>query len=66
MLLGWGPLAAALGVLTLWQLVVAFGVGLLTLLFNVAYQAFLPNVVPAARLADGNGKLSASQSVAEE
>ncbi len=65
-LLGWVPLAAALGVLTLWQLVaVAFGVGLLTLVFNVAYQAFLPSVVPAARLADGNGKLSASQSVAE-
>jgi MFS family permease len=66
LLLGWVPAAAALGVLALWQLiVVAFGVGLLTLLFNVAYQAFLPNVVPAARLADGNGKLSASQSVAE-
>jgi MFS family permease len=65
-LLGWVPLAAALGVLMLWQLVVvAFGVGLLTLLFNVAYLAFLPSVVPAARLADGNGKLSASQSVAE-
>jgi MFS family permease len=65
-LLGWIPFAAALGVLALWQLiVVAFGVGLLTLLFNVAYQAFLPNVVPTARLADGNGKLSASQSVAE-
>ena len=65
-LLAWVPIAAALGVLALWQLVVvAFGVGLLTLLFNVAYQAFLPNVVPAARLADGNGKLSASQSVAE-
>jgi MFS family permease len=66
MLLGWIPVAAVLGVLALWQLiVVAFGVGLLTLLFNVAYQAFLPNVVPAARLADSNGKLSASQSVAE-
>lgn len=65
-LLGWIPFAAAIGVLALWQLIiVAFGVGLLTLLFNVAYQAFLPNVVPAARLADGNGKLSASQSVAE-
>ncbi len=65
-LLGWIPIAAVLGVLALWQLiVVAFGVGLLTLLFNVAYQAFLPNVVPNARLADGNGKLSASQSVAE-
>ncbi len=65
-LLGWVPVAAVLGVLALWQLVVvAFGVGLLTLLFNVAYQAFLPNVIPATRLADGNGKLSASQSVAE-
>jgi len=65
-LLGWIPIGAALGVLALWQLlVVALGVGLLTLLFNVAYQAFLPNVVPAARLADSNGKLSASQSVAE-
>jgi len=65
-LLGWIPLAAVLGVLDVWQLAgVAFLVGLLSLLFNVAYQAFLPSVVVDDQLGDGNGKLAASQSVAE-
>jgi MFS family permease len=66
LLLAWIPLGALLGVLSFWHLVViAFGVGALTLLFNVSYQAFLPNVIPAERLAEGNSKLGASQSAAE-
>ncbi len=66
LLLAWIPLAAVLGVLDVWQLVaVAFGIGTLSLLFNVAYQAFLPAIVPDEQLGDGNGKLAASQSVAE-
>ncbi len=46
-------------------IVVGGGMGILTLTFNVAHQAFLPNVVETRSLADGNGKLEASQSVAE-
>ncbi len=66
MLLGWIPLGVLLGVLAFWQLlVIAFGVGALTLLFNVAYQAFLPSVVPTDRLARSNARLGASQSAAE-
>jgi MFS family permease len=60
------PIAALAGVLAIWQLVlVSFGIGSLSLLFNIAYQAFLPSVVDPEQLADGNGKLAASQSVAE-
>jgi MFS family permease len=60
------PIASLAGVLTVWQLyLVSFGIGTLSLVFNIAYQAFLPSVVEPERLADGNGKLAASQSVAE-
>lgn len=66
LLLAWIPLGVVLGVLAFWHLVViAFGVGVLTLLFNVAYQAFLPNLIAVQRLAEGNSKLGASQSAAE-
>jgi len=65
-LMAWIPSAPRPPPLAYWHLVVvAFGVGALSLLFNVAYQAYLPNVVRADRLADGNAKLSASQSVAK-
>jgi MFS family permease len=65
-LLSWIPIGAWLGVLALWHLlVIGFGVGALTMLFTVAYQAFLPNVIQPEQLNDGNGKLTASQSVAE-
>ena len=65
-LLAWVPIAAVTGVLAVWQLVVvSFGIGSLSLLFNIAYQAFLPSVVGPEDLADGNSKLAASQSVAE-
>ncbi|MCA1846196.1 MAG: MFS transporter, partial [Actinobacteria bacterium] len=60
------PVAAAAGVLTIGQLIlVSFVIGSLSLVFNVAYQAFLPSVVHRDQLAEGNGKLAASQSVAE-
>lgn len=55
------PLAWALGVLTIAQLVVvALLSGVLTVFFNVADTAFLPAVLEADRLADGNGLLQAS------
>jgi MFS family permease len=66
LLLGSIPLAAVLGALGLEQLyVVAFGVSLLTLLFDVAYQAHLPTLVRREHLVEGNSKLAASASVAE-
>lgn len=60
------PVAAAAGVLSFSQLlVVAAGMGLCAQVFNVAHQTLLPDVIEAADLAEGNGKLEASQSAAE-
>jgi MFS family permease len=57
------PVCYLLGILGLWLMVlVAFSVGVLTALFNVAFPAFLPSVVRESQLGDGNAKLSASQS----
>lgn len=65
LLIGSVPLAAVLHVLTIWQLiVVGGGVNLLTSLFNVAYQSFLPNVVATTSLGDANSMLEASSSAA--
>lgn len=55
------PVAAVLHVLSVAQLIaVGFGLGLLGVVFDVAYPAFLPSVVPAERLVEGNGLLEAS------
>ncbi len=55
------PLAYAGGVLTVGQLIaVAFGISVGTVIFDTAYPAFLPSVVPAHRLVEGNGILEAS------
>lgn len=60
------PLAALLGVLRIEQLyVVALLAGVLTVLFDVAYQAYLPVLVGRAALVEGNSRLTASASVAE-
>src|SRR5215467_14113937 len=45
--------------------VIAFLVGILTVPFDVAYQAFLPSLVTSDSLADANSKLEASRSVAQ-
>ncbi len=59
------PAAWALDVLTLGYLaLVAFAVGVLTVIFDVGYPAFLPSVVSRERLVDGNGALAASESAA--
>jgi MFS family permease len=66
LLLGSIPVAALLGLLRIEQLyLVAFLVGILTVFFDVAYQAFLPALVPRARLVEGNSKLEASRSIAQ-
>jgi len=60
------PAAMAIGLRRIEVLyVVAFATGLLTLVFDVAYQAFLPALVPAARLVNGNGRLETSRASAQ-
>jgi MFS family permease len=60
------PVAHAFGALTIWQLyAVGFLVGSLTVFFDVAYQSYLPSLVGAAHLVDGNGKLEISRSAAQ-
>jgi MFS family permease len=65
-LLGSIPVAALVGALRLPQLyVVAFLAGVCTLVFEVAYHAVLPTLVPSAQLVEGNSKLELSRSAAE-
>ncbi len=60
------PLAAALGRLQLAQLyLIAFLSGVAALVFVVAYQAFLPTIVPRDQLLAGNGALRASEATAQ-
>jgi MFS family permease len=60
------PIVAAVGSLTIGQLyVVGFLVGTLTVLFDVAYQSYLPSLVSRDRLVDGNSKLEVSRSAAQ-
>lgn len=52
------PLAYAVGHLTLAQLyVVGFLVGIHTVFFDVAYQAYLPQIIDRETLVEGNSKL---------
>ncbi|HEY3060660.1 MAG TPA: MFS transporter [Chloroflexota bacterium] len=63
LLLGSIPLAALLGVLAMAQLyVVAVLIGALTLVFGVAYMAYLPALVPSTRLIEANSRLEVSRS----
>ena len=60
------PIAAALGVLTIWQLyVVGFVNGAMTVFFDVADQSFLPTILERDELVEGNAKLQISQSSAQ-
>jgi predicted MFS family arabinose efflux permease len=59
------PITWWLGGLTMPQLIgTAFGVGLATVFFEVAYGSYLPSLVGREHLMEGNAKLQASQSVA--
>src|SRR5206468_4555968 len=63
-LLGTVPLAWALGVLSMPQLlVVALLAGTLTVFFDVAYQSYLPHLVGVEHLVEGNAKLEAVRGV---
>ena len=60
------PLAAMLGGLRIELLyAVAFLTGVLTVFFDVAYQAYLPALVGRAQLVEGNSKLETSRSLAQ-
>jgi MFS family permease len=60
------PVAWWLGVLTLPHLVVvALLVGAATVMFDIAYQSYLPALVGREQLVEGNSKLEASRAVAE-
>lgn len=62
---GWIPVAAALGVLTVWQVYLVVAVaGVLTVFFDVARQSYLPRLVAPTDLVEGNTKLAANASVA--
>ncbi len=64
--IGTVPLAAALGGLDLAQLfAVALITGLATVVFQVAYQAYLPALVDAGELPEANAKLQGTHAVAE-
>jgi MFS family permease len=59
------PVLASLEVLRIQHLYgIAFAIGVLTVLFDVAYQSYLPSLVDRGQLVEGNSKLQASASVA--
>ena len=59
------PISYALGLLSIPQLViVGLLLGTLTVFFDVAYQAYLPSLIPKEDLVEGNSKLEISRSAA--
>ncbi|MBX9601645.1 MAG: MFS transporter [Bryobacteraceae bacterium] len=66
LLVGSIPAAAVAGVLTLFQLyVVAALAGVLTVIFQVAYHAYVPWLVHREELLEANSKLALTNSIAE-
>jgi MFS family permease len=64
-LIGSLPLSAAFDALTIGQLfAVALATGLATVIFQVAYQSYLPALIERDDLAEGNAKLQGTQAVA--
>lgn len=60
------PLLALFDTLSMSVLyVVAAGVSVLTVFFDVAYRSILPSILPPEEILEGNARLSASASVAE-
>jgi len=60
------PVAARYGQISFFHLgLVLFGVGTLTVIFEVAHYAYVPALVKRAGLVDSNSKLQVSHSVAE-
>jgi MFS family permease len=64
--LGSVPLVAAFSDVSIWQLyAVGFATGLGTVFFDVAYQSYLPTLIEAGDLVEGNAKLELSRSAAQ-
>ena len=64
--LGTIPIAFAAGALTIWQLyLVGFATGIMTVFFDVADQSYLPSLLEADQLVEGNSKLQVSVSAAQ-
>jgi MFS family permease len=60
------PIAAVSGALAMWQLyLISFLASILTVFFEIAYQAILPELVDRSRLAEGNSRLEVSRSAAQ-
>jgi MFS family permease len=60
------PIAFAAGTLTIWQLyLVGFVTGIMTVFFDVADQSYLPSLLEADQLVEGNSKLQVSVSAAQ-
>lgn len=60
------PIAWAMGALSMEFLyAAAIGIGIASVLFDIAYQAFLPAIVERDRLVDGNAKLELTRTAAE-
>ena len=66
LLLGLIPLLALMGWLRIQYLIaITFLVGTLSVFFQLTYASYLPSLVRRDQLAEGNGKLTASESIAE-
>ena len=66
LVLGSIPLVGFTGHIRIEQLyIVALLASMLSILFDVGYESYLPAVVPADRLIEANSKVAASMSVAE-
>jgi predicted MFS family arabinose efflux permease len=64
--LGIIPLAAMLHRLTIGDLyLVALGSSILTVLFDVSYQAYLPSLIARANILTGNSRLALTESIAQ-
>jgi predicted MFS family arabinose efflux permease len=60
------PLLAVLDHLQIWHLLIVSGLlSMLSMLFDIAYQSYLPGLVGRERLIAGNSTLTATESVAE-
>jgi len=60
------PVLWATHTLRLWHLLVLeFAIGVFTVLFDVAYQSYLPSLVEREQLVEGNSKLQLTVSVAQ-
>jgi MFS family permease len=65
-LLAYIPIAWAIGILDIWQLMVLqFVVGIFTVFFDVAYQSYLPALVERDELVEGNSKLQTTVSASQ-